>query len=39
MKQTKFVRYEQEKKALQGKALSPKEYERELRRIAARLGV
>lgn len=35
----KYLRYEQEKKEIQKRRLSPKEYEREIQKIAKRLGL
>ena len=39
MKSNVWVEYEKQKAKLQAKGLSPKEYERELRKIAERLKI
>ena len=39
MKKNPWIEYEKQKRLLQEKNLSPKEYERELRKIAERLKV
>lgn len=39
MKRNLWLEYEKQKSLLQAKGLSPKEYEREIRKLARRLGI
>jgi len=39
MKRNPWLEYEKQKSLLQAKGLPPKEYEREIRKLARRLGI